>query len=365
MISNILTIIFLLFSLFLFYNTKPLKLHTIKTNRKISVIIPARNEEINLPKLLYALKNEAHLIHEIIIVNDDSNDNTENIARSFNVKLINISQHPHGWTGKNYCCFKGAQEANGEILLFLDADLIPQNDMIKKLQSNYKANTVLSIPPYHYTEKFYEQFSLFFNTISIAAVGVCLPCKDKSIGLFGPLIMLDKKLYFNFGGHSIVKDKVLEDYHLGFLLNKMGIKTELFLGYESVSYQMYKSGILSLIWGWSKNFASGAIKTPLVHLVPVVLWIMSYYTIAIEFIKNIVLYFIGSGNIQITIFHSVLYVFAGVLLFLKVRKFGNFSFITCVFYIIPLTAFTLIFMLSLILKFIVKKVYWKGRWNKI
>lgn len=365
MISNLTTIIFLLLGYILFFKVRKLKHKKSQNTKKLSIIIPARNEEINLPILLSGLQNEKDLIYEIIVVDDFSSDKTPDIARSFGAKVINIKQHPSGWKGKNFACFTGSKEASGEILLFLDADLIPQQGMIKKLQSNYISSTVLSVQPYHYTKKYYEQISLFFNITAIGAVGVSLPGKDKSVGLFGPVLMMDKDLYFSFGGHEIVKNEVMEDYQLGTILRKRNIKCDMFLGYQSISYQMYKGGIFDLIWGWSKNFASGATNTPFVYLLPVVLWLMSYYSIAINLIKNIILYFNSLGSIDTIIFCLILYIFAATLLFLKARKLGNFSLLSCIFYIIPLAAFTLIFIFSLILKFIFKKVKWKGRWHKI
>ena len=365
MVLDIITALFLLLGFVLFYKTKTLHRKPLQNRRKLSIIIPARNEEINIASLLSGLKNEKHLIYEIIVVNDGSKDKTEDIAKSFGAKVVNIDRHPLDWKGKNFACFTGAKHAFGDILLFLDADLIPQEHMVEKLQSNYRVGTVLSVAPYHYTEKVYEQLSLFFNTISIAAVGVCLPGKDKGIGLFGPVLMMDKSLYFDFGGHELVKNEVIEDYQLGMLLRKEGIVRDLFLGYGSISYQMYKGGLSDLIWGWSKNFAGAALKTPFAYLLSVFLWIMSYYYVAIGLIQNSIIYFNKTVDIQVTLLYILLYLLAGTLLYCNVRKLGKFTLLSCIFYIIPLSAFTFIFALSFVLKFIAKKVRWKGRWLKI
>lgn len=359
------TMLFVLLGFVLFYKEKTLKNKTIQEKQTLSIIIPARNEEINLPTLLSGLEKEKDLITELIVVNDGSDDATAKIAKSFDAKVINLDHKPQGWGGKNFACFTGAKVASGEVLLFLDADLIPQKNMIKKLESNYRRGTVLSVQPYHYTKKAYEQFSLFFNAVAIAAVGVCFPGKKKSIGLFGPVLMLDKNLYFGFGGHTLVKNEILEDFHLGTLLRKRGIECDMFLGYGSISYQMYKGGIMDLIWGWSKNFASGAIKTPIGYLLPVVLWLISYYTIVIELIKNSVFYFKGSGSLAVFLLWLTMYIVSGILLLIKVKKLGKFSFLSYICYVIPLAGFTLIFIFSLILKFIVKRVKWKGRWHNV
>lgn len=362
---TILSVIFLFIIFVLFYNIKELRNITYsKYNcQKISVIIPARNEAINLPSILSSLQNQN--IYEIILVNDGSTDSTATIANSFNVKIINIDKCPDGWAGKNYACYVGAQNSTGDILLFLDSDLTLNSNAIKKLISSFDENSVLSVQPYHHAEKLYEKFSLFFNIISVAAVGLCLPGKDKSIGLFGPVFMVSKKLYFSFGGHELVKNEVMEDYKLGQLLRKKGIKCNLFLGINSISYKMYKGGLGDLVWGWSKNFASGAVETPILYLIPVFLWVSSYYSISMNLIKNSILFFINTSFYLNMIFYFLLYLLASLFLYIKAKKIGSFSLLDCFFHIIYLLAFTLIFIFSLILKFIIRKVKWKGRWYKI
>ena len=363
---NYITPIFLLLSYFLFFKMKTLNKQSNKnTQHKISVVIPARNEEINLSVILSKLQSQTIKPYEIIVVDDGSTDKTQEIANSFHVKIIKIKNPPDGWKGKNYACYTGAKESTGDLLLFLDADLILKNDAIERLLATFKEDSVLSVQPYHFTSKLYEQLSLFFNLIMLAGVGICLPGKDKSIGLFGPVIMMKRSLYFESGGHELVKNEVIEDFQLGNKLRKKGIKCDMYLGFDSISFQMYKGGITDLIWGWSKNFASGAVKTPIVNLVLVVLYIASYYSVAINLIQNIVWIFEGLTDYKLIIFNLIIYLIASYILYIKAREIGKFSLLTCIFYVMPLAAFTLIFAWSLILKFIVRRVKWKGRWHKI
>lgn len=363
---NYITPVFALLIFVLFYNLKQLNENcNIAFNHKISVIIPARNEENNIPVILSKLSCQTMLPFEIIVVDDASTDNTANIAKSYGAKTITINETPSGWKGKNYACYTGASIANGDVLLFLDADLILKKNAIERLASTFKDDTVLSVQPYHYTKKFYEKLSLFFNLIMIAGVGICLPGKDRSVGLFGPVIMIKKSLYFESGGHELVKNEVIEDFQLGNKLRKQGIPCDMYLGYNSISFQMYKGGISDLIWGWSKNFASGAVKTPVINLILVILFVASYYAAAINLIQNIVLYSQGSLNYKMLILNIVIYLMVGIILYYKSKELGNFSFVLCIFYIIPLAAFTVIFAMSLILKFVLRRVKWKGRWHKI
>lgn len=325
---------------------------------KLSVIIPARNEEQNIKTLIESLQKQSFEPFEIIVVNDASSDYTAQIAADFGAKVINNNSTPNGWTGKNYACYFGAKKATGDVLLFLDADVLLKENALKRLVGTYLKNiAVVSVQPFHYTKKIYEQASLFFNLIAVAATGILLPGKDKSIGLFGPVILINKDLYFEFGGHTIVKDEVLEDFYLGNKLRKMGISCDMYLGFDEISYRMYKGGFFDLFWGWSKNFSSGALKTPILLLFIIIMWLSTFYSVATELLKSLIAF----ENLYVIVF----YLIVALIVYFLSRKIGKFSILTCILYIFPLTVFTIIFLFSFVLKFIIRKVKWKGRWHKI
>jgi 4,4'-diaponeurosporenoate glycosyltransferase len=176
--------------------------------------------------------------------------------------------------------------------------------------------------------------------------------------------MFDKNLYFSFGGHELVKQEVVEDFVLGQLLRKKDINCELFLGLDDVSYRMYPNSFSELFWGWSKNFATGAISSPFWILSLVILWVGSYFAISTYTIKNI--YYFAQGNINLSSLMISIFIYFSscFLLYLKAKKTGSFSFWAYICYIIPLFMFGFIFLFSLILKFVFKKVKWKGVWYK-
>lgn len=97
----------------------------------VSVIIPARNEEVSLASCLESLVAQAGVAFEIIVVNDHSTDRTRAIADSFSnsqtqfpLRVIEAGPLAAGWTGKNNAVAAGARSACGEWLLFTDADTI-------------------------------------------------------------------------------------------------------------------------------------------------------------------------------------------------------------------------------------------------
>ena len=99
----------------------------------MSIVIPARNEATNIPNLLRSLKGQIKADDEVIVVDDHSEDNTAAIAEREGATVLKSKEMPPGWTGKTWACYQGAQSATSEILLFLDADTIIENDGLDRI----------------------------------------------------------------------------------------------------------------------------------------------------------------------------------------------------------------------------------------
>jgi len=119
----------------------------------ISVLIPARNERQNLPRLLEALAAQVRPAEEIIVCDDQSDDGTsdwlaENAER-LGAQWFRADPRPPGWSGKNWACHLLAQRASREWLLFLDADTEPQPDLLTIVASVFadtSATLVTALP---------------------------------------------------------------------------------------------------------------------------------------------------------------------------------------------------------------------------
>jgi 4,4'-diaponeurosporenoate glycosyltransferase len=331
----------------------------VSRNPSVSVIIPARNEEINLPYLLTSLKRQVPLPNEIIVVDDNSEDSTKIVAEQQGAVVIISQPRLEGWLGKTWACYQGSQGSTGEILVFLDADTVLEENGLTKMVSTYMRNTgVLSIQPYHRMAKFYEQFSAFFNIIIMAAMGsfTILGNRIKPIGLFGPAMVLTRKQYNFGGGHKMVKGELLEDLAYGSALKRDRVRIHCYGGRNAISFRMYPKGIKELINGWSKGFALGATKTSMPVLIMIVAWIIGaigtirYLVVAIEVIDSMLI-----------VFWTLLYLGYVVQIYWMLRRIGNFKFYTPLFYPIPLLFFILVFTYSFVLIFLKRTIRWKGR----
>ncbi|MCY4580877.1 MAG: glycosyltransferase family 2 protein, partial [Chloroflexi bacterium] len=104
---------------------------------RVSVIVPAHNEERGIAESLRSLLSMDYQDYEVIFVNDRSIDRTGDIAKEFvakdkRLKVIHIEELPPGWFGKNHAAWCGAQAASGEIILFTDADVIIAPDALSR-----------------------------------------------------------------------------------------------------------------------------------------------------------------------------------------------------------------------------------------
>ena len=239
----------------------------IKEN-KLTIIIPARNEQLRLPPLLKSLSLQDFQDYELIVVDDQSSDDTGKLARAAGARVIRTDRlDDESWIGKSFACWTGAEAAQGDWLLFLDADTkLEHPDSLRRLMSTYakmRGSGILSLQPYHRTEKLYESFSAIFNIIVIAGMNSYTPWGDKfrSAGSFGPCIMMNRQEYFQTGGHKTISAAVMDDLALGVLYQKHGLATVGCSGRGLISFRMYPEGFRSLFEGWTKSFGTASAST--------------------------------------------------------------------------------------------------------
>ena len=322
---------------------------------KVSIVIPARNEFKRISPLLQSIQSQSSLIHEYIVVDDNSTDGTATLAKSLGAKVVSAPPLPKGWFGKPWACYQGAKVATGDVLMFLDADvkILPQG-MEAILSEFNKDRTPLSIQPYHMMKKGYESLSLFFNLIVMMTTGLFTPLGSKmnASSFFGPCQIISKEDYWKVDGHAVAKHAVLEDMVLGEALRKStGKNVRSRAGRGVIMFRMYGEGLRALIEGWTKNFATGAKLIPTWLMVLISLWMTGMFTALLSGIAPFMwqdqTYLIG-------------YLFVGLTTWLMSRKVGNFSPIVIVLFPIQLTFFLWLFIRSSI-RSNQKKVTWKGR----
>jgi len=320
----------------------------------LSIVIPARNEEDNLPRLLQSITASAVRTAEILVVDDDSTDNTALIAQSFDSTVITSVPLPAGWTGKAWACHQGAQRAIGDHLLFLDADTFFVDGGLDRLIARWLAERdpglVLSLLPYHAMSATYEQLSLFFNVLMAAGAGGFGLVSEPQ--LFGQSLLISKETYFAAGGHSAVRGFVLENLNLADLVRASGARILCLGGRGSLHMRMFPEGLGQMSDSWTKAFIHGAAGSDGFVIASAVLWISALWSTALLLIVPR-----DYGRLSL----SVVYLLLSLQLIWLARQLGSYRFLTCLLYPLPLAYYCAVFGRSAYRRVLHRKTVWRGR----
>jgi 4,4'-diaponeurosporenoate glycosyltransferase len=325
----------------------------------LSVIIPARNEERNIGQLLASLKSGAGRPAEVIVVDDQSDDRTSEIAESFDVRTVRSVGPPPGWAGKPWACMQGAREARGDLFLFLDADTVMAPGGLEKLLSSFPASGgLISVQPYHHMKRAYERLSAVFNVIVLAGSNAFTPLGSrlKPMGAFGPCLLCSRQDYFSVGGHERVKGEILENVALGKVFLNAGIGVRCYGGKGVLSFRMYGEGFRSMVEGFTKSFGIGAGSIARINLLMIVCWVFGSVSLTRHLIHSALL-----GDWGGAVVWTVLYALYGVQFFWMLYRIGNFSVWPAALFPVPVLFFVLVFFISLFKVIFPKKTRWKGR----
>ena len=170
----------------------------------VSVIVPARDEQSRLPRLLAALAAARPAPDEVIVVDDGSSDDTAGIARRAGATVLTVAP-PEGWSGKAWACHRGAMAATGDVLVFLDADTEPSPDAVALLAAAAEGGELVSVQPRHRVERAYEAVSIGPALVTLLGAGTGGPPRQRwwrRPMAFGPAIAVRRDRYERFGGHG-------------------------------------------------------------------------------------------------------------------------------------------------------------------
>ncbi len=337
-------------------------------SQSISIIIPARNEEQNLPTLLRSIATQTVKPCEILVVDDGSTDRTAAVAREHGATVLASQPLPGGWRGKTWACHQGAQAARGDWLLFLDADTWFEPEGLSRILDAYRSLVAahrpspsscprgdsqrptepptgapagaFSVGPFHAVRRLDEDLSLFFNlNMTFGTV---------PDGLFGQMLLVDRDSYWRVGGHAAVRGRTLENCFLAQAFRAAGIPTRSVTGRGVLAFRMYPNGLRELIAGWTKGFAAGAGQTPRSVLLLVVAWKIGLMLAPIGWVVT------GNG------WHwGAAYLLCAAQVGWFARQIGAFRGFTALLYPVPLLFFFVVFARAAMC--VGKRVTWKGR----
>lgn len=233
---------------------------------RVSIILPARNEEEYIGKCLDSLIAQDYSNYEIIAIDDSSEDNTGKILRDYakkNPKIIHVTARPkpEGWMGKNWACIEGYKKATGSFLLFTDSDTIHKKNTLSLAVSHLVSNNLdaLTLIPKmlsldNWTRITLPMISTFLHT-RFSALRVNDPTK-KTGYFFGSFFVIKRETYEKVGTHEGVRQEIIEDGALGKKVKESEHKMKMVLG----------DNYVEAIWARDRDTLWNALKRLIVPL---------------------------------------------------------------------------------------------------
>ena len=228
----------------------------------VSVIIPARDEGRVIERTVRAFLAQSYSAMELIVVNDRSSDGTGTILRSIDdgrLIVIDGEEPPPGWLGKPWALHEGSQRARGELLLFVDADVIYAPEGVRAAVAHLQTGdaAMLSLLPHFEMQGFWENAVMpLLGLMVFSFLPLWLANRSRSGVLAvggGPGNLLPREVYDAVGGHEALRDSVIDDVALSRLVRrKLRRRTEAVRADDLVSLRMYH-GLREIVDGFTKN----------------------------------------------------------------------------------------------------------------
>jgi glycosyltransferase involved in cell wall biosynthesis len=230
----------------------------------VSILIPARNEERNLARVLDSILLQSYPNYEVIILDDGSNDDTYAIAESYSVihpnfRVLKGNPMPKGWTGKNFACYQLAKVAKGDYLLFIDADVALSSSLLDSamFHASKQQLCLLSLFPDQQMQSIGEKSVVpLMNFMLLSLLPIPLICGHRHpvfSAACGQFMLFEAAQYHKHQFHLTAKAEITEDLKIMKLVKRAGCVGDARPANGLMSCRMYHN-YSEAVDGFSKNF---------------------------------------------------------------------------------------------------------------
>lgn len=229
----------------------------------ISILVPARNEALNIAACVRSLLGQDYPAFEVIVLDDQSTDGTRSILEDIRkenpgLKVINGPPLPPGWLGKHWACHQLALAAGGELLLFTDADTRHEPHTLRDSVSallEQNADLLTAFP--------HEEVLTWGEKLTVPILGFALfsfvpifLARWRIFSVFsitiGQFMLFRRSAYEAIGGYEEIRSHPVDDVTLGRRIRGRGFKWLLVDGTRHVHCRMYRD-FDSAVAGFTKN----------------------------------------------------------------------------------------------------------------
>lgn len=233
-------------------------------NPRVSIIVPARNEEETVEQALNTLLALDYDNYEVIAVNDRSTDSTGEILERMEkechakFRVVHHTVLPEGWLGKTHAMWTAARYATGDWLLFTDADVLFKPDSLRRALAYAEAipadhlvlfpRMIMKRPGEYMMIAFFQTMFMFGHR----PWKVADPSTDDHMGV-GAFNLVRRRVYEAVGTYEALRMEVLDDMKLGKVVKKAGFAQRNVFGGDLISLRWGK-GAMGIVNNLTKNF---------------------------------------------------------------------------------------------------------------
>jgi hypothetical protein len=253
---------------------------------RISIIVPARDEARHVEEAMRSLLAQAYPNFEIVAIDDRSVDGTGAIlarlqAENPQLRVLQVTDLPNGWLGKNHANALGASAAQGELLLFTDADVLMTADTLDRAagcMAREGWDHITAAPRAILPGPILSQFALYFGLLfSLFARpwSARNPRSRAHVGI-GAFNLVRRSAYEAVGGHERLRMRPDDDLKLGKLLKSAGYRQLFVNGSGCVEVEWYGSwrevrdGLMKNLFAGSGYSVPVTVLGSLLHLLVLV-----------------------------------------------------------------------------------------------
>jgi len=243
---------------------------------RVSVLVPARNEEATIEACIRAIASSEHPVHEIVVCDDQSTDATPEILQRLgrqipHLRVIRGRPLPDGWVGKPHACHQLASVATGDVLIFVDADTLLAPSAVERVLSfmhppdGRRRASVVTAVPRQLTGTFIERLVMpllvMTYTSWLPLLLVSASQDPRFVAANGQLLAVRRDAYHRLGGFAAVAHEIVDDVAFCRHAKERGERVVFADGTAMARCRMYASA--KGLWeGFSKNIYEGIGGTP-------------------------------------------------------------------------------------------------------
>lgn len=240
----------------------------------VSVLIPAKDEAVQIEKCVRSVLKQDYPNFDVIVIDDRSTDGTGTILDDMSsqdprLKVVHLKEGslPPGWGGKSFALHNGLMQAKGDWLLFVDADVQLEPDVMGATIAwalNRKFDLISLLPKFVSGTISEGVLQPLAGAATSAMFVIALTNSNvwpKTAFANGQYLMVRRDAYEAIGGHEAIRGTLSEDVAIARMLKMAGYRPRLGWGDSWATVRMYE-GFGAIFRGWSRNFYVGSLGKP-------------------------------------------------------------------------------------------------------